>query len=69
MERLTTHKYLPVLTKLMHLWREKAVQIHLTWAGLFGAGNAAFCAKVPPKCIRADGDTSLAVSATFWRGR
>eukprot|EP00959_Pyramimonas_sp_CCMP1952_P437117 9152007-Pyramimonas_sp.AAC.2 len=44
-------KYLPTLTKLMHLWREKAVAVHQKWCGKYGHDAAAHAARVPPKCI------------------
>ncbi len=44
-------KHLNNLTKLLHLWRERAVSIHAKWKDMFGLVSAQHAAKVPPQCI------------------
>ncbi len=45
--------YHPTPTKLLHLWREKAVQVYQTYCKLFGSDPTKyeFASRVPPKCI------------------
>ena len=49
--KLSGMKYVPLLSKLMHLWRDKAVVVNKTWNDMFGPAAAAFSMKVPPQVI------------------
>eukprot|EP00959_Pyramimonas_sp_CCMP1952_P328687 6881571-Pyramimonas_sp.AAC.1 len=52
MDKKCEVRYLPLLTKLMHIWRARAVTIYKTWCRMFTASDAECASRVPPKCIQ-----------------